>query len=423
MLPSRASAGSDGAFPLPDVTSAPSSRPRIASLDVMRGLVMVLMTLEHVRNSITWQAKLSWGNTSPLGAVNPASAFPDATELFFTIRWISNFCAPVFIFLAGVSIYLWHKRRGPDAPISSYLLKRGLLLIGLNFLIKTSAPLSGNPLFELDVLWPIGLSMMLIALSIRLPVALLWCVGLGLVCLHNLFDASLFAGVPGRAFWSLAFFPSSFELPWGGSVMVRYPFAVWYGVMLLGYLCGPLFLETRQRLLQFCLIAGGMLLLFLVLRFTQVYGDPKLWTTGYDEGWKDVASFLNTTKYPPSLLYLLFNGSLMFFFIAFADRFAFAPRLLLVLGRSPTFYYVVHYMAARGTAKAISMYSGPWADALRVKAFSPGGIFVISAGIMLALYPCCVWLQKRAARQRRRKACPPPVDPKGAPPGAGMEGA
>lgn len=337
---------------------SPCKSSRIESLDLMRGVIMILMTLEHVRISSAWQAFLLWGEASPLGAVDTTFSFPNIFAFFFAIRWFSNFCAPIFVFLAGASIFLWRIRKGADASMPGYLIKRGILLIVINFLIKTSAPFSGSPLFDLDVLWPIGVSMVLLGLTITLPKQALWCIGLFIVFGHNLLDNVRFTESPWHELWSLGFRPTEFSLPFGGRVYVRYPFVAWYGVMVLGYLLGPVFTAKEHRLRRLCGLGFGLLALFCLLRFTQAYGEPRLWEF-YPETWKTVASFLNTSKYPPSLQFLLFNIGFMFLGIAFMERFRVHSKLLLAIGSSPMFFYVTHYMITRAGARAVAVYQGP----------------------------------------------------------------
>ena len=371
---------------------------RIESLDVMRGLIMLLMTLEHVRISAAWQAHLLWGANSPLGPVDTTLSFPNVSALFFYIRWFSNFCAPIFIFLAGASIFLWHNRKGNAASLTRYLVTRGAWLVLVNFLIKTSAPFSGNPLFDLDVLWPIGISMMLLGLTLKLPRPFLWCLGLAVVFGHDLLDGVTVAGSPWRELWSVGFRAGEFPLPWGGSVYVRYPFAAWYGVMLTGYLLGPVFLAKERRLRRLCGIGAAMLAAFLLLRLTQGYGEPRLWAS-YAETWKTAASFLNTSKYPPSLQFLLFNLGCMFLGMALIERFRLRSGLLLAIGSCPLFFYVAHYLMTRAGAKALAVYNGPWADTLRAALFSPAGIAAGTLAIVLVMYPACVWMRQRKSKK------------------------
>ena len=372
---------------------------RIESLDVMRGVIMILMTLEHVRISSAWQAHLLWGAHSPLGPVDTTYSFPNVSALFFYIRWFSNFCAPIFIFLAGASVFLWHNRKGEAASLTRYLVTRGAWLVLVNFLIKTSAPFSGNPLFDLDVLWPIGVSMILLGLTLKLPKPLLWCLGLAVVFGHDLLDGVTVAGSPWRELWSVGFRAGEFPLPWGGSVYVRYPFVAWYGVMLIGYLLGPVFLAKERRLQRLCGIGAAMLAAFLLLRLTQGYGEPRLWQI-YAETWKTAASFLNTSKYPPSLQFLLFNVGCMFLGIALIERFRLRSGLLLAIGSCPLFFYVAHYLMTRAGAKALAVYNGPGADALRAALFSPPGIAIVALCVVLVLYPACIRLQKHKSAKR-----------------------
>ena len=388
-----------------DAVPSPAPRERNVSLDFLRGWVMVLMALDHARDF--WSG---FGEPTNLETTTPA--------LFMT-RWVTHFCAPSFVFLAGISAYLYGVGRTPGAR-SRFLWTRGLWLIVLELSIIRFAwiPRLAFQFFVFQVIWAIGFSMVALAGISRLPRTVLVPLGVLLVAGHNLVagvDASDLGALGWL--WTLAFEPGQLSLPGGRGLFVAYPALPWLGVMTLGFALGPIMqrpLEIRRR---FTLRLGVVLTLgFVLLRATNVYGDPAPWTVQGDPI-MTALSFLNCEKYPPSLCYLLMTlgpalmllGALEHPAIARVpgalNRFFSAP--VVVLGRVPLFYYVAHlYLLRAGAALAAYLRFG--ADGLAPPpaghGFTPEvalwATYVAWFAALLLLYPASRWFAGVKRRHR-----------------------
>jgi uncharacterized membrane protein len=363
---------------------------RIASIDVVRGLVMLLMTVDHVRETFFLQHQVS----DPMDAatVDPA--------LFFT-RLAAHFCAPMFVFLTGLSAWLYaHPPNGPrDA--TGFLVKRGALLIGLELVVVNFAwtgTLSPSILY-LQVIWAIGLAMLALALLHRLPLALLATLGLVIVGGHNaLAGVSFEPGSMAAAAWTVL---ENRGLLVDGALKVKvsYPVVAWIGVILLGYACGPLYARStrvdaapvRRRRLAW----GGAacLLLLVVLRGVNLYGEPLPWSV-QDDAARTVMSFLNFTKYPPSLDFLLLTlgcGLLVLAAIEPVDN-AFT-RVAAVFGGAPLFYYLLHLYALL----VLQRIAASLLDVARADLAAVWQVWALSALLAAALW----WPTRRFGRYKR----------------------
>src|SRR5579862_7395371 len=274
------------------------TKKRIDSIDLLRGIIMVIMAIDHVRDFFHITASTD-------APTNLATTTP---QLFFT-RWITHFCAPVFVFLAGTSVYLYGVRK-TKKELSFFLIKRGVWLILVEFFVM-SFIFTFNPLYNvvvLQVIWATAVSMILLGLCVSLPLQYILTIGLIIVFGHNLLDYPEAArNQEVGFFWNLAHhsrfniyevFPKHF-------LAILYPFFPWVGVMFCGYALGNLFgpeygEEKRKRIL----IIMGILItaIFVVLRFINQYGDPNPWSAQRN-GMYTLLSFLNLTKYPPSIMY------------------------------------------------------------------------------------------------------------------------
>ena len=314
-------------------------RYRVNSIDILRGLVMVIMALDHVRDFFHNQAFIS-------NPTDPASTTP---ILFFT-RWITHYCAPVFVFLAGTSAYLSGLKKSKK-QLSGFLLKRGLWLILVEVLIITLG-LSFNPFYNmlfLQVIWAIGISMVLLGLMIWLPFKVILVIGLVIVFGHNLLDAAEAARNQQVGFWwdllhhgSFAVYP----ITQNHVVAIFYPFAPWTGIMALGYCLGRLYqndIEPAVRSKWLIYMGISTFVVFIFIRLMNVYGDPSPWTT-QNNSIRTIFSFLNVTKYPPSLSFTCMTLGPALFFLAFLERIRNAiTGFFATFGRVPFFYYVVHF--------------------------------------------------------------------------------
>lgn len=314
---------------------------RIKSVDTVRGAVMVFMALDHVRDYVT--------NLR----IRPEDLSQSSTALFFT-RWITHFCAPTFFLLAGVGIGLGMFKNTRFAT-SRYLLTRGLWLIVLDLIIT---PIGWNlslhliPAFAL-VLWALGCSMILMALLIHLPNAVL-----GAICLTAIFGHNLLDGVNPESLGAWAGFWHFLHVPGfavTGKLFVAYPFIPWFGVMGVGLLLANVYRWEAARRKTFLLRAGlAATLLFIVLRAFNTYGNPQPWSQQRTIG-LTISSFLNVNKYPPSLHFLLMTLGPALIALALTENWQGRMRdWLLVYGRVPLFFYVVHIAVAHAAAITIA---------------------------------------------------------------------
>lgn len=315
-----------------------SQQKRIESIDLLRGLAMIVMALDHVRDYFHILAF----TTNPMD--------PETTNLaLYFSRWITHFCAPFFVFLSGTSIFLQSQRKSKRA-LSQFLLIRGLWLILVEVSIITLA-WSFNPFYNFfffQVIWAIGASMLLMGLLIWLPFRMLLATGFIIVLGHNAFDAMEAAeGFQSNFWWDMLHIGNFAVYPITSSHMLGfiYPVLPWTGVMILGYGAGVFYSPKytpaqRKKLLTY--LGLGLLLLFITLRLINVYGDPKPWT--YQKNTlATVFSFLDVNKYPPSLIFTCMTLSPLLILLAAWEnlRNGFA-RVCIIFGRTAFFYYILH---------------------------------------------------------------------------------
>ena len=304
---------------------------RLVSIDLLRGLVMVLMTLDHTRNFFS--------NVD----FNPLDIERSNLPLFLT-RWITHLCAPSFIFLAGLAAFLSLKRGKTKPQLARFLLIRGFWLIFLDLTLVSLAWRFEPSFFAAGVLWAIGWSMVVLALLIQLPLSTIAILGVTLIVGHNLFDR-VSAEQLGDFGWIWSFFhePTLLSPRPGIRFFLVYPLIPWVGVMASGYAFGPILTKTKtQRLPWLRNLGWGLILGFVVIRGLNIYGDPEPWSV--QSNWeKTFFSFINCHKYPPSLLYLLITLGLAFLLLYLFERTRF-PTLkpLLIFGRVPLFFYLIH---------------------------------------------------------------------------------
>ena len=288
---------------------AGTSPKRIASIDLLRGTVMIIMALDHVRDYFHADAYL----------YGPLDLDKASVALFFT-RWITHFCAPIFMFLAGTSAFLIGQKK-TKKELSLFLLKRGLWLI---FLELTLIVFGWN--FDITftniyfiVIWALGVSMIILAGLIYLPNKLILLIGILLVAGHNLLDNIHVAGNNLPAFgWALLHDQNFFN--WNGrNILVGYPILPWIGIMALGYCIGNLYTPgygARKRKKTLLIIGSSAILLFVLIRLINEYGDPSHWSLQSSVVYTFL-SFIKVTKYPPSLLYALMTLGPALLFLAF----------------------------------------------------------------------------------------------------------
>ena len=284
---------------------------RIESLDLLKGLVMIIMALDHVRDYFHADAFL----------YDPTNIDQTSPAVFFT-RFITHFCAPAFIFLAGTSAFLVGQRK-TKGELSIWLIKRGIwLIIAEITLLKFGWLFQLNmSVVTLQVIWVLGIAMVFLAAFIHVPARLMIGISLVAVFTHNFFDGFSPEGETAKIIWS---FLHTFGFNQIGPVMavLAYPMIPWIFVMALGYHFGKLYVtdypvEKRKKLLVYSGL--GMILLFMVIRVTNLFGESNHFVT-YPELSKTVISFFNVSKYPPSLLYLLITIGPSFVFLAYTEN-------------------------------------------------------------------------------------------------------
>ncbi len=307
---------------------------RINAIDQLRGLVIVLMAIDHVRDFFSpfpWQPE-DLTQTSP--------------ELFFT-RWITHFCAPVFIFLTGMSAWLYKDKVKSTSALRHFLLTRGIWLIFIELVVVNASWKFGFPgWYFVQVIWAIGVSMLFLAIFIYLPKNLTLATGILMIAGHNLLD-----GINATSFSSFAWLWHVLHQPgWipfnaqGAGVFVAYPLIPWIGVMLVGYALCPWLTEDRNKFSRRCINLGlAITLAFVVLRLANFYGDPVPWSEQERGSIYTLLSVLNTQKYPPSLAYLLMTLGPALILLAYLEKLSNTlTQPLLVFGQVPFFYYVLH---------------------------------------------------------------------------------
>jgi uncharacterized membrane protein len=377
-------------------------RARIESIDIVRGVIMIIMALDHTRDF--------FGNS----AISPTNLAQTTIPLFFT-RWITHFCAPVFFLLTGAGAYI-SLRKKSKRELSRFLFTRGLWLIFLDLVLFRCFGLQFNfdyHLTILNVLWALGWAMITLSALVHLPTPLVTAFGLVLIAGHNLLDPIDSANPLWTILHSLNFIVSTPRY----SVFIAYPLIPWVGVTAAGYGLGQIYSWSADRRRTFLLRTGlGVTAAFVILRGINIYGDPVRWTTQKSAAFT-VLSFLNTNKYPPSLLFLLMTLGPALVFLWAVD--GTTPRFLrpaLVIGKVPLFYFLLHMPLIHLLAIVVCyarygqahwMFESPSMDKFPITpppgwGFSLPVIYLIWASVPLALYPLCRWFG--ALKQRRSDA-------------------
>ncbi|MCF2502483.1 heparan-alpha-glucosaminide N-acetyltransferase domain-containing protein [Dyadobacter sp. CY107] len=382
---------------------------RIKSIDTIRGLIMVIMALDHVRDYF----HITAFSADPL---DPSTTTP---ALFFT-RWITHFCAPSFMLLSGISAYLSSQNK-TTAETSSFLLKRGLWLIIVELTFMTFA-FSFDVTFKtifLAVLWALGTSMLVLGLFVRFftPKAILIS-GLILIFGHNLFD--LVKATPGSGldlFLGIFLKGAGMFVPRGdgGTIAFLYVILPWAGVMMSGYGLGVIynrtFPEQKRRML---LLQSGLaaIVLFIVLRLVNVYGDQAPWTA-QTESIRTFFSFMNVSKYPPSLIFTLMTLGPVLILLALTEHTnTKLTRFFTVYGKVPFFYFMLHFYLIHVLTMIAVLSSGyTWEQATAPELFfkfrptdfgyNLGMVYAIWISIVLALYYPCKWFGDYRERNKK----------------------
>ncbi|MDQ1557199.1 MAG: hypothetical protein QOD32_259 [Pyrinomonadaceae bacterium] len=391
---------------------------RVDSIDFLRGLVMVIMLLDHTREYVHADAV----------RFSPTDLTKTTALLFFT-RWITHLCAPTFVFLAGTSIYLQLLRGKSRTELSKFLLTRGLWLIVLEFtLVRFSMLLNVDYSFLgfAEVIWVFGVSMIVLAGLIYLPARVVGGVGVAMIALHNLFDgitvppAVAFASTPPpgtlQKIWLILHQPGIIPVfENGANFFVAYPLIPWIGVMAAGYALGVLYSWDSERRRSWLYRLGlALTILFVLIRATNLYGDPQAWKN-QTSALFTLLSFLNTMKYPPSLLFLLMTLGPALLILAWADgvrRDNLWSRILITFGRVPLFYFLLQMFVAHGFGVLLGWMAGKSVGHLFMNfpasntnvppdaGFPLWVVYAAWLGGLVLLYPLCLWYGK--LKQGRR---------------------
>jgi len=372
-----------------------STKVRITSIDFLRGTIMIIMALDHVRDYLFFGSFYF----DPLDLTKTSGA------LFFT-RWITHFCAPIFLLLAGTSAYLIGQKK-TKKELSIFLVKRGIWLILLEMIV-TNFGWNFNitfPMFFFITIWALGLGMIILAGLIYLPKRVILALSLMVIFGHNLLDGIHFPPNTLAEFgWSLVHEQQFFM--WHNEVLlVGYPIVPLFAVMSLGYCLGELYTsgydaERRKKIL--ITLGGAALILFIVLRWINVYGDPVKWSAQKD-GFFTLLSFINVNKYPFSLLYVLLTIGSALLFLGFTERLQNGVvKMVSVYGRVPMFYYlihiyVIHLIALIASAVTTGQDWHIWllkqpvwfTTDLKGYGFSLPVSYLVWIAIVVGLYPLC----------------------------------
>jgi uncharacterized membrane protein len=365
-------------------------RARLESVDLLRGVIMIIMALDHTRDF--------FGQPG-----SPTNLATTSVALFFT-RWITHFCAPVFFLLTGTGAFLSLRKR-TKSELSRFLFTRGLWLLFLELTVFRCLAVQFNFDYRvtiINVLWALGWAMIVLSALVHLPAWAVTTFGIVMIATHNLFDSINSA----NPLWSILHSPNLILNTHGHTVFIAYPLIPWVGVTAVGYGLGQIYGWTPERRRPFLLRLGiGLTLGFVVLRALNIYGDPFRWTTQHSTAFTAL-SFLNTTKYPPSLLFLLMTLGPAIIFLWAADTHT--PNLLrpaLIIGKVPMFYFLLHFFFIHLLAVIICyaryghihwMFESP--DIANFPITQPPGwgltlplVYLLWAFVVIALYPLCRW--------------------------------
>lgn len=378
-----------------------TAKPRVRSIDVLRGMVMVIMALDHVRDYFHSTAMVD----------DPLNLETTTPILYFT-RWITHFCAPVFVFLAGTSAYLIGLKKSKK-ELSLFLIKRGLWLVLIEVTIVTLG-WTFNPLYNLfilQVIWAIGISMFILGLLVYLPYSLLLALGLVIVFGHNLVDYAE-AAREGKVglLWDLLHRGnfSVYNLDSSHFFIIVYAVIPWLGVMILGYTFGKLYepsMNPKRRKKLLLAMGTGLILLFVIVRALNGYGDSAHWSV-QSNPLDTFLSFMKVSKYPPSMLFVCITIGIGLIMLASLEnvqnRFA---SWMTVYGRVPFFYYIIHLYLIHTLCVIAFFLSGYGANDIVSRqtpflfrppqfGYSLPIVYAIWLLVVILLYPICRWYNR-----------------------------
>lgn len=386
---------------------------RIASIDIVRGIAMVIMALDHVRDFVHINANVN--DPLDLATTSPA--------LYFT-RWITHLCAPIFVFLSGTSIYLQMLRKSRK-ELGLFVIKRGLWLIVCEWTLIAFA-WTFNPFFNLipfQVIWAIGISMVILGLLLLAGVQqrVLLLTGAIIVFGHNLLDFPEAAqGFKAGFWWDLMHHGhfSFYQFAPGHYAAIIYPFVPWTGLMLLGYCFGYFFKPGFDSSLRKKILVRsgiGAILLFGLLRWSNWYGDPADWVKQADLE-HSLFAFMNVQKYPPSLLYLCATIGPAMLLLAWTESLRnWFTNVILVFGRTAFFYYILHLYLIHSIATVLFFARGhtmeeaiqmanqaPFLFVVTGEGYGLAGVYVFWILVVVLLYPICKWYDRYKTEHKEK---------------------
>lgn len=372
-----------------------ASASRINSIDILRGLIMIIMALDHVRDF--------YSNVQ----FDPLDLTKTSIPLFFT-RWITHYCAPIFVFLSGTSAFLSFSKGKTKQQAARFLLTRGLWLIFVELAIVDllwSFDITYH-MQAVQVIWAIGWSMVVLAGLVFLNPATIAAIGLTMIFGHNLLD-----GIRAENFgsfkwlWMILHEQGFYPYGNGRGLFVMYPLIPWIGVMATGFAFGFVFKKDAAYRKGFLLKVGfSAIVLFILIRFANVYGNKTVWQE-QDTWYKTILSFIDCTKYPPSLLYLLMTLGpgilLLAFFEKYNNR---VTSVISVYGKVPFFYYLMHLIFIHGSSVIVAHFmhinTGSFGNPNLAWGFGLPIVYFAWICIVIALYFPCNWFMK--VKQRRK---------------------
>ncbi len=377
-------------------------RPRLDDVDCLRGLIMVLMALDHTRGFFS---------NATFNPIDPA----ETTPAYFFTRWITHFCAPLFVFLAGTGAYLAGSRGMTRPQLWRFLVSRGLWLVFLELTLIRLVwifPLTFHE-YAVAVIWAIGWSMVFLSSLVFFPLSTIAVVGVAIVALHNATDT-----IPPAAWgdfdwlWKVLHTGGEIKLGHGFVLFAAYPILPWAGVMACGYAFGALVrLPAPVKRAQLLGLGVALTLLFVGLRATNLYGDPRPWAPSDRGPLYSLFSFLNCEKYPPSLCFLLMTvGPAVVLLALLPPRLGPLGRALVVYGRVPLFYYILHFLLIHGLAVALArqkygaapewLFHGSGVKPPPDHGYDLPMVYLVWVCVVLTLYPLCRWYAALKARRR-----------------------
>jgi len=375
---------------------------RLTSIDMLRGLVMIIMALDHVRDMVTHPQSTDY---------SAAVDFAGSAGAWFFTRWVTHICAPTFVLLAGVSAFLYGAMRQRSiGEVARFLLSRGVWLIFIELTVVNFAwAFNLLTMHILQVIWAIGCSMIALSGLIWLPRIAIAAVGVVMIVAHNGLDRVQPLLSEATPAWVLLHIPGPLTINGTPVALVIYPLIPWIGVMALGYAIGSYFVGPNPARPKRLLHIGTLLTLsFFLMRVANLYGEPVGWTV-HQNTIATLISFFNVTKYPPSLQFLLMTLGPALMLLGWFERFTGrVAGSLVTIGRVSFFYYVVHLYVIHTIAVSIGLWQGfsirdmtvLFLDYPASFGISLGGVYVVWVFTILAMYPICAWFAGIKARRR-----------------------